>query len=175
MSDATTSGRRQSAHPPRLRGAAAFGLLVAIGMFILGAFVAPDDGPDAASLEQGAAIAVVIAAVPVAAIVGPFDASRVISLGGAMTAAGAGTMFGGNLAGLVMAISGVAILLSGVYLEPRISLGVVVRLLGYAVLLIMAMWLSLGDTTLLMKLVAVLFAGIVATSSLWDRPQAQSE
>lgn len=160
---------------PRLRGAAAFGLFVAIGMFILGAFVAPDGGMDAASLQQGAAIAVVIAAVPVAAIVGPVDASRVVSLGGAMTAAGAGMMFGGNLAGLVMTTSGVAILLSGVYLEPPISLGVVVRLLGYAVLLIMAMWLSVGDATLLMKLVAMLFAGIVATSSLWDKPQAQSE
>lgn len=144
-------------------------------MFILGAFVAPDSGMDAASLQQGAAIAVVIAAVPVAAIVGPVDASRVVSLGGEMTAAGAGMMFGGNLAGVVMTISGVAILLSGVYLEPPISLGVVVRLLGYAVLLIMAMWLSVGDTTLLMKMVAMLFAGIVATSSLWDKPQAQSE
>jgi len=36
------------------------------------------------------------------------------------------------------------------------------------------MWLT-GDTTLAMKAVAVLFAAIVGTSSLWDKPVAPSE
>jgi hypothetical protein len=160
---------------PRLRWAAAFGLIVSAVLFGLVALVAPDRGADASSLQQGAAIAVVIAAVPVATIIRPVDASRVVSLGGAMTAAGIGTMFGGNLAGLVMAIAGVAILLVGVYKEPRISTGLVGRLVVYAVLLILAMWLTVGDTTLAMKAVAVLFAAIVATSSLWDKPVAPSE
>jgi len=160
---------------PRLRWAAAFGLIVAVGIFGLIALVAPDRGADASSLQQGVAIAVVIAAVPVATIIRPVDASRVVSLGGAMTTAGIGTMFGGNLAGLVMAIAGVAILLVGVYQEPRISTGLVGRLVVYAVLLILAMWLTVGDTTLAMKAVAVLFAAIVATSSLWDKPVSLSE
>jgi hypothetical protein len=92
-----------------------------------------------------------------------------------MTVAGIATMFGGNLAGLLMAISGIAIFLVGASREPPISWGLATRLIGYAVLLILATWFSLGDTTLLMKLVAMLFAGIVATSSLWDKPQTQSE
>jgi hypothetical protein len=159
---------------PRLRWAAAFGLIVAVGIFGVIALVAPDRGADALSLQQGVAIAVVVAAVPVATIIGPVDASRVVSLGGAMMVAGVGTMFGGNLAGLVMAIAGVAILLVGVYQEPRISTGLVGRLVVYAVLLILAMWLT-GDTTLAMKAVAVLFAAIVGTSSLWDKPVVPSE
>lgn len=175
MNEATRSRRRGSGSIPRLRWAASFGLVVAAGIFILIALVAPDRGPDAASLQQGTAIAAVIAAVPVATIIRPVDASRVVSLGGAMTAAGLGTMFGGNLAGLLMAVSGVGILLVGAYQEPRVSSGLVCRLVAYAVLLILAMWLSLGDTTLAMKTVAVLFSAMVATSSFWDRPQVQSE
>lgn len=159
---------------PRLRWAAVFGLIVAAGVFALVALVAPDRGPDASSLQQGAAIAVVIAAVPVATIIRPVDAARVVSLGGAMAAAGLGTMFGGNLAGLLMAVAGVPILLVGAYQEPRISSGLVGRLVVYAVLLILAMWLTIGDTTLAMKTVAVLFSAIVATSSFWDKPHVHS-
>ena len=122
-------------------------------------------------MQQGTAIAVVIAAVPVAAIIRPVDASRVVSLGGAMTATGLGTMFSGNLAGLLMAVAGVPILLVGGYQEPRISSGLVGRLVVYAVLLILAMWLTVGDTTPMMKTLAVLFSAVVATSSFWDKPQ----
>lgn len=160
---------------PRLRLAGVFGLIVAAGLFALIALVTPDRGPDASSLQQGAAIALVIAAVPVAAIIRPIGASRVVSLGGAMTAAGLGTMFGGNFAGLLMAVAGVPILFVGSYQEPRISSGMVGRLLVYSVLLIMAMWLTIGDTTLAMKTVAVLLSAIVATSSIWDKPQVHSE
>lgn len=126
MSEATRSRRRGSGSIPRLRWAASFGLIVAAGIFVLIALVAPDHGPDASSLQQGAAIALVAAAVPVATIIRPVDSSRVVSLGGAMTAAGLGTMFDGNLAGLLMAVSGVPILLVGAYREPRISSGLVV-------------------------------------------------
>lgn len=91
---------------------------------------------------------------------------------GAMTAAGIPARFGGNFAGLLMAISGVAILLAGAHQEPPISSGLVGRLLVYAVLLILAMWLTVGDTTLVMRVVAVLLAAIAATSSLWDKPRA---
>jgi hypothetical protein len=125
MSDATpdTSRGRQSATGPWLRGVAALGLLIAVGIFVLVAFVAPDDGVDASSLQQGTAIAAVLAAVPVAILIRPVDASRVVSLGGAMTVGGVATMIGGNLAGLLMAISGLAILLVGASREPPISWG----------------------------------------------------
>jgi hypothetical protein len=165
-----TSRSRQSTGVPRLREVATFGLLVALASLILVASIAPDDGLGASSVQQGIAIAVIIAAVPVASLVGPIDASRVISLGGAMTIAGVATMLGGNLAGLLMAISGLAILLVGASREPPISWALVGRLVGYAALLALGMLLSVGDTTLLMKLIAVSFAVIVATSSLWDSP-----
>lgn len=134
---------------------------------------APDDGVDASSLQQGTAIAAVLAAVPVAILIRPVDGSRVVSLGGAMTAGGAATMFGGNLAGLLMAISGLAILLVGTSRQPPITWGLVARLVGYAVLLGLAMWLSLGDTTPPMTLVAVLLAVIVATNSVWDAAETR--
>lgn len=49
-------------------------------------------------------------------------------------------------------------------------LGLLARLIGYAILLGLAVWLSLGETTLLLVLVSILLAAIVATSSIWDRP-----
>lgn len=172
MSDATKNRGNRSDLVPR-PGAAAFGLLVALGSLFFIAFVAPDDGPDAAALQQGIVIAVVIAAVPIAVIVRSVNASRVVSLGGAMTAAGVATMFGGNLAGLLMAVSGLPILFAGAAREPAMSSVLLGRLLGYTVLLVPAMWLSVGDTTLTMKLIAAVFAGIVATSPIWDpaRPE----
>jgi hypothetical protein len=111
-------------------------------------------------------VATVIAAVPVAVTFGSGDSSRVAVLGGAMTAAGLATMFGGNFAGLAMAIGGLPILVWGTPRGVQFSPGNVGRLIGYVALLIVAMWLSLGDTTELTKTVAVLLAGIVAVSGL---------
>jgi hypothetical protein len=61
---------------------------------------------------------------------------------------------------------GVAILLVGASQQPPITLGQVVRLTGYAVLLGFAVWLSLGETTPLLVLASVFFSAIVATSSV---------
>jgi hypothetical protein len=146
--------------------AATFGLLVALLMFILIGFVSPDDGPSASSVQQGLAIAAVIAAVPVAVLFGSSDPSRIVALAGAMTAAGLVTMFGGNFAGLAMAISGAVILFSLAPLKVPRSLGIAGRLVGYAALLIGAMWLSLGETTLLTTAIAMSLALVVAVTGL---------
>ena len=89
-----------------------------------------------------------------------------------MMLTGVSTMFGGNLVGLPMAIVSMAILLVGASQQPPITSGLVVRLLGYAFLLGLAVWLSLGETTLLLVLASVLLAAIVATSSIWGQSSA---
>jgi hypothetical protein len=157
----------------KVRVVALPGLLFSLGIGVLATFVAPDDGVDPSSLQQGIAIAVVMAAVPVAVIARQVPASRVISLGGAMTIAGMATTFGGNLAGLVMAIGGLPILVAGASAEPPMSPGLIARLLGYACSLVAGMWLSLGSSTPLMKTLGVLLAGAVATSSFWDPPKPE--
>ena len=87
-----------------------------------------------------------------------------------MALAGLATTFGGNLIGLLMAAAGIAILLAGASRQPALTLGLVVRLVGYAILLGAAMWLSLGGSTLPQTMVTVVLAVIVSTSPLWDRP-----
>jgi hypothetical protein len=132
-------------------------------------FIAPDNGVNASSLQQGVGLSAAVAAVPVAILLRPADPTRVVALGGAMVLTGLLTMFGGNLVGLPMVIVGMAILLVGASQQPPITSGLVVRLLGYAILLGLAVWLSLGDTTLLLVLASVLLAAIVATSSIWGQ------
>ena len=50
----------------------------------------------------------------------------------------------------------------------------VVRLVGYAILLGAAMGLSLGESTLPQTLASVVLAVIVSTSPLWDRPSKRA-
>lgn len=162
------SWRSRSSSAP-LRVWAALGLLLAVGVLVLVAFIAPDDGIDASSLQQGIGLAATIAAVPVALLLRPAEPWRGVALGGAMALAGFSMTFGGNLIGLLMAIAGVAILLAGASQQPSLTLGLVVRLVVYAILLGAAMWLSLG-ATMPQTLASLVVAVIVSTSPLWDRP-----
>jgi hypothetical protein len=141
-----------------------------VGVLVLVAFIAPDDGIDASSLQQGIGLAATVAAVPAALVLRPVEPSRGVALGGAMALAGFSMTFGGNLIGLLMAIAGVAILLAGASQQPSLTLGLVMRLVGYAILLGAAMWLALGESTLPQTLASVVLAVIVSTSPLWDRP-----
>lgn len=163
-----SSNSRSSSAPLRLW--AALGLLLAVGVLVLVAFIAPDDGIDAASLQQGIGLAATVAAVPVALLLRPIGPWRPVALGGAMAVAGFSMTFGGNLIGLLMAIAGIAILVAGASQQPSLRLGFVLRLVGYAILLGAAMWLSLGESTLPQTLASVVLAVIVSTSPLWDRP-----
>ena len=78
-------------------------------------------------------------------------------------------MVGGNLAGLIMAVVGLGVLLVGASQQAPITVGIVGRLVGYVVLLALAMWLAIGAG--LTTLAAVAIAVIVATSSFWDAPR----
>jgi hypothetical protein len=170
MSDATlgtSPGKGSRALP--LQAVGLLGLLLAVGILVVVGFIAPDSGVEASTLLQGVGLAAAVAAVPVAILLRPADPGRVIALGGAMTVAGLSTMFGGNLVGLPMPIVGTAILLVGASQQPPITLGLVVRLTGHAVLLGLAVWLSLGETTVVLVVASVLLAAMVATSSIWGQ------
>lgn len=163
-----SSKSRLSSAPLRLW--AIVGLLLALSVLVWVALVAPDNGADASSLQQGIGLAATIAAVPAALLLRPAEPWRGVSLGGAMALAGLATMFGGNLIGLLMAAAGIAILLAGASRQPALTSGLVVRLVGYAILLGGAMWLSLGESTLPQTMGSVVLAVIVSTSPLWDGP-----
>lgn len=137
-------------------------------------FVAPDDGGDGSSIAQGFALGAMIAAAPIAVLTRPWSSDRVVSLGGGMIVAGVATMFGGNLIGFVLALAGLPILLTGAAQRPPLSLGVVGRLLNYTVLIVAAMWLSLGRTNLGLIFLSVVVSAIVATTGIWDRGAAGS-
>lgn len=162
-----SSKSRLSSAPLRLW--AIVGLLLALSVLVWVA-LAPDNGADASSLQQGIGLAATIAAVPAALLLRPAEPWRGVSLGGAMALAGLATMFGGNLIGLLMAAAGIAILLAGASRQPALTSGLVVRLVGYAILLGGAMWLSLGESTLPQTMGSVVLAVIVSTSPLWDGP-----
>jgi hypothetical protein len=171
MSGSSTelSSKSRSSSPP-LRVWAVLGLLLAVVVLVWVAFIAPDDGIDAFSLQQGIGLASTVAAVPLALLLRPVGPWRGVALGGAMALAGFSMTFGGNLIGLLMAIAGVAILLASASQQPSLTSALVVRLVGYAVLLGAAMWLSLGESTLPQTLASVGLAVIVSTSPMWDRP-----
>lgn len=164
MSSKSRSGLAQ------LRLWAIVGLLLALSVWLWVVFLAPDNGADASSLRQGIGLAATVAAVPAALLHRPAEPWRGIALGGAMALAGLATMFGGNLIGLLMAAAGIPILLAGASKQPALTSGLVVRLVGYAILLGAAMWLSLGESTFLQTMGTVVLALIVSTSPLWDRP-----
>ncbi len=154
----------------QLRLWAIVGLLLALSVLVWVAFLAPDDGVDASSLQQGIGLAAAVAAVPAALLLRPAEPWRGVALGGAMILAGLATTFGGNLIGLLMAAAGTAILLVGALRQPPLTSGLLVRLVGYAILLGVSMWLSLGESTLPQTMGTVVLAVVVSTSPLWDGP-----
>ena len=165
--EVTAKSRSGSA---RLRLWAIVGLLVGLSVLVWVAFLAADSGADASSIQQGIGLAVTVAAAPVALVLRPAEPWRGVALGGAMALAGLSTTFGGNVIGLLMAAAGIAILLAGASSQPVLTSGLVLRLVGYATLLGAAMWLSLGESTLLQIGGTIALAVIVSTSPLWDRP-----
>lgn len=135
------------------------------------AFLAPDNGVDAFSLQQGIGLTAAVGAVPAALLLRPAEPWRGVSLDGAMALAGFATTFGGNLIGLLTAATGVAILLASALRQPALTSGLVVRLVGYAILLGAATWLSLGESTLPRTMSAVVLAVIVSTVLCGTVPQ----
>ncbi|MFZ0544642.1 MAG: hypothetical protein WAM60_04360 [Candidatus Promineifilaceae bacterium] len=163
----TAESRSSSA---RLRLWAIVGLVLALSVLVWVAFLGPDSGADASSIQQGIGLAATVAAVPVALVLRPVEPWRGFALGGAMALAGLTTTLGGNVIGLLMAAVGMAILLAGASSQPALTSALVVRLIGYAILLGAAMWLSHGESTLIQTMGTIALAVIVSTSPLWDRP-----
>ncbi|MGH9895119.1 MAG: hypothetical protein ACREA0_24675 [bacterium] len=157
-------GQDRSVSPVAIRLAAAACLLVAFGVFVLMALIAPDAGPTPTSFRQGVALAVVSAAAPIAAFVSPVDGASLVALGGGMTMAGAATTPGGNLLGPIMMAFGVLLLLVGRSHQPSLTPGLIGRLLLFAVALAAGVWLAI-DTGMLTGLAALVLAGGIAIST----------
>jgi len=128
----------------RFRIVSAVGLLVAAGVFILVAMVAPDSGATAASIGQGLVIGATFAAVPVAILVGPVDSSALGSLGVGMIFAGFLVTPGGNLLGLVMAATGLVFV--GASGLPSLSLSMLIHAFVTGVVIAAAHILALGHS-----------------------------
>ncbi len=150
----------------RLRVAAVIDLLMAGGVFLKGAIVAPDAGVTSRSLRHGLVLATVFGAAPIAALARGIDSATVVALGGGMTVAGAATTPGGNLLGPVMALCGLLLLLMGASRQPTLTAGMIGRLLGYAIALGAAMWLALG-TMALSGIASLALAVVIAASTRW--------
>lgn len=151
-----------------LRATAVLGLFLAVGILVFVAFLAPDNGVDGSSLHKGIGLAAVVAAAPATILIRPVDPSTGVVLGGALALAGSVTMFGGNFVGLLMTGMGLAILFAGASRQPPVTVGLVVKLIGYAILLGVAEWLSLGGSSWWWSLVSVLLAAVVVMSPVRD-------
>lgn len=158
----------QSASLLSFRMAAAVGLLVALGVFVLVALVAPDAGLSATSLGQGVALAAVFAAAPIAALAPQADATSLVALGGGMTVAGAATTPDGNFLGVVMVASGVLRLLVGGFHRPSLTAGLMGRLLGYAIVLAAGILLAI-DAAMWTGVAGIVVAVMVSSSTRWRR------
>ena len=150
------------------------GLLVAAGVFLLIAVIAPDDGPRAVLVRIGLLYAAVFAAPPMALLLGDGAPGLAVAAGGGMFMAGMATMPGGNLLGLLMAAVGLLLLFVGGSPLPRLTVLLALKLVAYGVVLILGVWLVFDDGPLA-TLSAVLLAGLIAISGrlawLWPRRQ----
>jgi hypothetical protein len=142
------------------------GLVMAVVLFFLISFVLPDSA-DLVSLQQGVAVATVVAAAPVAALASRSDRSIRRALGAGMTIAGVVTTPGGNFVGPLMAIIGVLLLYTA-RSEARLSFRVEALALAYAIVLTVAMFSALS-TEMVWTVTAVLLSTLVASSPWWGR------
>jgi hypothetical protein len=142
------------------------GLVIAVVLFFLIAFVLPDS-VDLVDLQQGVAVAAVVAAAPVAALASRSDRSIWRALGAGMVIAGVVTTPGGNFVGPLMAIIGVLLLYTA-RTDARLSLRVEGLALGYAIALTIGMYAALA-TEMVWTVTAVLLSALVASSPWWGR------
>ena len=143
-------------------------LVIAGGVFLVVAVVAPDEGITATSLRQGVVLAAVFAAPPVAALARGTDSATVVALGGGMMVAGAAATSGGNLLGTLMVFAGLILLPVGSGTRPKPTAGIMGRLLAYAISLSLGVWLALG-TMALSGIVSLVLALAIATSTRWGK------
>lgn len=145
-----------------VRLAATLGVLVAIAMFVLVTFIAPDDGPTFLSWRQGLALMLVFGAPAVGALVAPGHGA---ALGGAMVVAGAVMMMGGNTPMLFMAACGFLLLLAASVQDTPVTPAVIIRFVLLAVALITGVYLA-HDTELITGLAAATIAALIVLTSV---------
>lgn len=136
-----------------------------VALFVLIAFIAGDDGTAVTWILGGLAIGATVAAAPVGALLSDGTPSTIVALGGGMTVAGAATTPGGNFAGLVMVIAGLALLLTGAVASPAFTWKLVGSVVVYAIALTIGMFAGfvVGPGTV----VALVISAGVATSPRW--------
>lgn len=146
-----------------VRLAAVLGVLVAVAVFVLVAFIAPDEGPTPASLRQGLAMLAVFAAPPVAALVAPEHAA---AMGGAMFVVGGVTMMGGNVAMALMTGAGLLLLLAATTRSEHVTADVWIRFALVTIALVTGVYLA-HDTAIVTGLGAMAIAVLVVISGNW--------
>jgi hypothetical protein len=72
---------------------------------------------------------------------------------------------------MVMAFAGLFLLLVGSSTRPKLTAGIMGRLLAYAISLGLAIWLALGAMAL-SGIVSLVLAVAIATSTRWGRARA---
>lgn len=153
-----------SSDPIGVQLAATFGLLLAIGLFILVAVVAPDRGPTLASLRQGLGLMVVLASPAVGALLAP---ERAVEFGGGLFVAAAATMLGGNVPLAAFTVPGLVLLMAGTSTNPSVTVARLGRLVLVAAALMIGVFLA-GGTEFLAGLgvcsVAILVGLLGSTS-----------
>jgi hypothetical protein len=156
------------ASPPWLVPVVVIDVLIAAGVFVVVAIVAPDGGPTGISLRQGLVLALVFAAAPIAALARGTSSASLLALGGGMMVAGVATAPGGNILGPVMAVSGLLLLLVGGSGQPKLTARLIGSLLLYGIMLYAGSLLAV-DTMILSGLLALILAVVIALSTHWRR------
>lgn len=154
------------------RVASTIGVLASLTLFVVIAFIAPDDGPDIDGALLGLGLGAIVAAPPMAVIVSRGEDPIIVALSGGMLIAGVATTGGGNWTGLVVALVGL-LLLAGAIPAPLPSWGIIGLMLGYALVLVIGQIaaFSAGVWTLL----AVTIGVIVAMSPRWLPTSAKTQ
>lgn len=153
-----------------VRLVAVLGILVAVAMFLLVTFIAPDEGPTLISWRQGLALMSVFGAPVVGVLLAPEHAA---AIGGAMFVAGAVTMMGGNTPLLFMAACGLVLLLAASVQDAPVTRAAIVRFFLLAVALIAGVYLAHG-TGLITGLAALLTSAFVVVSGRFQHSGAGS-
>lgn len=130
-----------SSGPIGVQLAATFGLLVAVGLFVLVALIAPDRGPTLASIRQGLGLALVFASPSIGALLAP---ERAVDFGGGLFVAATATMLGGNVPLATFTIPGLVLMMAGASTNPPVTVARLGRLILVAAALIIGVFLAGG-------------------------------
>jgi hypothetical protein len=137
-------------------------MAVSITVFVMVGFIFPDGGPTPSSVFQGFVLMVVFAAPSVVTLL---TSEHVLAMGGAMFVAGAALLPGGNLLGLLMLVPGLLLALAGITSLPAVESPVWIRLIGSAVVLVVAAYAALVGGAVAGSIALALAVVIVVVNS----------